>query len=224
VSLNVWKPTEIWKGDDVFIIGGGPSLIGFNWSVLTEEHVIGCNDAYIHGPEICDICIFGDHGFWCKWRDELARFRGIVVTNRTSSAKHGPKWLKFMTRKPGALYTDALGWGGHGGNTGISAINLAFILGAQTVYLLGFDMKRRKERAKWHTRILSQASIRDDAYVRFQGAFEKVATDLPKVFPGRQIINVTDDSALQQFPKVRVSKFWNERLEERRLMKDKAYG
>ena len=48
-------------------------------------------------------------------------------------------------------------------------------------------------------------------YNKFLEAFSWVSIDLKKVFPGREIINITDDSDLDIFPKVGVEKFWEER-------------
>jgi hypothetical protein len=49
---------NMWKGERCFIIGGGPSLKGFDWSLLDGEKVIATNRGYQYcNPDIilgCD--------------------------------------------------------------------------------------------------------------------------------------------------------------------------
>ena len=68
---NFWTPEPFWEGQDVFIYGGGTSLKSFDPSILIDENVIGCNDAYTLGSEICDICVFGDFKWYNKHVDAL---------------------------------------------------------------------------------------------------------------------------------------------------------
>lgn len=211
MSENVWHPKPVWQGMDCFVIGGGISLTAFYWQWLHKERVIGCNDAYILGESVVDICVFGDNGWFCANRDQLAKFKNPVVTNRSATARFGPTWLRYIPRKPDVLYTDALGWGNAGGNTGVSAINLGLMLGATTVYLLGFDCKRTQERCKWHNRVLNSNTNTTETYDRFYSTFCRLAQKLPEVYPGRQIININDSSRLDMFPTVSVGKFFHER-------------
>ena len=84
-----WKPEPIWKDQEAFIIGGGPSLRDFDWSLLRDKNTIGCNNAFRLGPDICKICLFVDCGFIFSGRKkkregfyrELAKFPNWVVTN-----------------------------------------------------------------------------------------------------------------------------------------------
>jgi len=39
-------PDNSWKGEDCYIIGGGPSLARFNWSLLKGKKTIGINRVY----------------------------------------------------------------------------------------------------------------------------------------------------------------------------------
>jgi len=202
-----WIPEKKWEGQEVFIIGGGSSLERFNWQVLKNENTIGCNDAFKHGSEICKICIFGDAKWFKTFEQELSRYKGIVFTNCQSLQKTKVPWLWTMTRKGSGLYKDALGWNG---NTGAAAINLALLLGAKRIFLLGFDMHLSKDsKANWHPNHLNKAN--KDIYAKFLRGFTKLAADLKKKFPDVEIINVTDDSSLNLFPKVGVYKFWKER-------------
>jgi len=205
-----WEIVETWKDQDVFIIGGGNSLRNFDWSLLFDECTIGCNMAFIHGSQVCKICIFGDTKWFRRFKLDLMAFDGIVFTSHKEYAKSKIDWLWTLPRKPKGLSKTELGWNL---NTGSNAINLALILGAKRVYLLGFDMKLL-DRAKpnWHDLLINGIdTFNDPLYKRFNEGFRKVAECLPRVFPGREVFNVTDDSGLDVFPKISCDEFWSKR-------------
>jgi len=202
-----WIPEKIWNNQDVFILGGGNSLERFDWNILKNENTIGCNDAFKHGKEICKICIFGDVKWFRTFERELALYKGSVFTNSSQLQKTNLPWLWTMTRKAYGLHKDALGWNG---STGTCAINLAVLLGAKRIFLLGFDMHLSKDkRANWHPNRLDKPN--KDIYSKFLRGFRKLAVDLKEKFPDTQVVNVTDDSSLDLFPKVGVDEFWKER-------------
>lgn len=203
-----WVPNQEWKDEDVYIIGGGVSLESFDWELIKGKRTIGCNSAYILGHEICNILVFGDVLWWEKiGRKGTQEFGGIVV-GCVMGAKNLTRepWLLTMPRH-GVLGfgTKALGFFG---NTGGLAINLALILGAKRVFLLGFDMHLSENRkANWHD--VRYEPARADVYKRFCNEFRRAAGSLEKVFPGREIWNVTDDSDLNEFPKVSIAEHFN---------------
>jgi hypothetical protein len=214
MMLPWWKPEPIWQGQDVFIIGGGPSLRDFNWELLRKENTIGCNNAFRLGPEICKVCVFVDRKFLFdgpKPRvgayDELAKFSGLVVTNCTQLIGGNEPWIKLMQRQTRGLHYDALGFNASAGAT---AINLALLLGAVKIYLLGFDMHLdEKGKPNWHNYQIDKPS--KDVYARMLVAFGNVSWDLKIKFPNCSVINVTDDSDLSLFPKVGTKEFWANR-------------
>lgn len=204
------NPLPDWQGEDVFIIGGGLSLAGFDFNRLRGFCTIGCNQAFLLGAEICNIAMFGDFLFWDACirgmgmggqrasapAFDIMAYRGWVATNYKVGAP--PPWLRIYHRKErGLAVGDTLGWND---NTGAAAINLALTLGAKRVFLLGFDMRRTPERSHWHDKLLEQS--KDTHYAKFRAGLHEVAQDLPTVFPGREVINVTDGfSALEGFPR-----------------------
>lgn len=198
---------KTWEGKDVFIIGGGTSLKGFNWSLLRGEATIGCNAAYLLGADVCKICIFGDTKFFTAYKAGLADYKGIVVTNSNDLQNSDVPWLWTLPRQGVGLHHNALGWNT---NTGASAINLALLLGAKHIYLLGFDMKLSSDgKNNWHTKGLDKPN--PNICKRMENAFKHVYRDWRKKFSSVGITNVTDSSALDGFPKIGVEKFWKER-------------
>ena len=196
-----WEPTQdLFAEEDVYVIGGGASLHSFPWSLLRGRATVGCNDAYKLGPEFCNICIFGDRKWFDAHRNELQWYvdaGGLVVTNQESLKSNETPWLKWMPKAPNGLHKDALGWGC---NTGVPAVNLALLLGAKRVFLLGFDMQLTQGENNWHPNGLDKPTA--EVYGKFLCGFHYVKDSLPLVFPGCEIINVTDDSKLMVFPKV----------------------
>lgn len=205
-----WKPKANWKDQEVFIIGGGYSLKknNFDWNLLKSERTIGCNTAFKLGSDICDICIFGDKRWYNHYHTDLAKFGGTVISNAPFLARSSPPWVWFIPRERRGLFSEKLGWNG---NTGASAINLALILGASTVYLLGFDMKLIDGKSNWHEEVIRKDAVKPSSYERFNQEFGFVKSGWKKNFPDRKIFNVTNDSALDVFPKLNHDEFWTSR-------------
>ena len=210
-----WKPEPIWKDQEAFVIGGGPSLRDFDWSLLRNENTIGCNNAFRLGPDICKICLFVDRKFIFVGKKrkregfykELAKFPNPVVTNDRHLQICREPWIKWMPRKTRGLHLDALGYNK---NCGASAINLALILGATTIYLLGIDMHLDgKGNPNWHTHLIDEPSR--GVYARMLTSFKYVSKDLYTKFPDCKVFNVNKNSDLNVFPKLDPDKFWVER-------------
>ena len=192
----IWSPKPVWEGLDAYIIGGGTSLRTFDWGLLADTNTIGCNAAFMLGHRTCKVCMFVDAKFCLKYEQNLASFGGLVVTNNEAlkSSKHS--WVLWMARKDRGLHKSAIGYNE---SCGASAINLALILGARRVFLLGMDLSLDdRGRQNWHTHGLDKPS--KEIFPRFVRGFGQVAHDLPRVFPGRQVINVNDNSRLKCFP------------------------
>jgi hypothetical protein len=213
VVMPVWTPTEDWKGQDVFIIGGGSSLRGFDWTRLHSELTIGCNTAFTLGSQVCKVCVFGDPAWFEKFKGDLEGYRGKVFTNAPSFLT-GPlskiPWVWTMPRSPRGLHRESLGWNGH---TGSIAINLALLLGAKRVFLLGFDMKHIQGKSNWHDYIIRPYAIRPVVYRSFVRDFREIMKGWKQNFSDREIWNVTADSDLPatMIPWWSPESFWRDR-------------
>ncbi len=202
-----WIPEQIWDNQSVFIIGGGKSLEHFDWSLLHKELTIGCNDAYKLGTDICKICIFGDSKWFMRHERELALYKGVVFTNVPKLQKSRLDWLWLLGREATGIHKESLGWNF---NTGAAAINLALLLGANTIFLLGFDMQLSKDgKANWHPNLLDKPN--PDVFKKFLNGFENVERDLKEKYPDVEVFNITDNSSLNLFPKIGVEEFWKGR-------------
>jgi hypothetical protein len=193
-----WRLTKYWDQQDVIIIGGGPSLKDLDWSLLSGENTIGCNTAFIHGPSICKVCIFGDYKWWETFKDQLSKYSdegGSVFTNCPKLMTSPVKWLWTISRESHGLHESCIGWNG---NTGAAAINLAILFGAKRIFLLGYDMKHIDGRSNWHNHIIDKKLVRPSVYPLFCHQFGWVKKDWKKKFPNIEIWNVTSDSGLSK--------------------------
>lgn len=197
-----------WAGQDVFILGGGSSLLDFDFELLRGRLVVGCNMAYVHGPEICPVCIFSDHPFFDANRFPLEEYHEKGGEIWTIARELFPRMdiqtlVKKNQRKPRGLWHGANGIG-FGGSTGCAAANLALQFGAKRVLLLGMDCKLHEsgKRKNWHEAYPVKVPPDPQAlFTKFTEGWRAVANDLPVRFPGRHIINLGPDSDLTYFPK-----------------------
>ncbi len=168
---QLYVPPRDWEGQAAFLIGGGSSLVGFDFNCLRGRNVIGINDAYRLGEEIVKVVLFGDSSFFYRNIGNLSTFKGDVVSCSSNLLNARWSWLKRMKRiKEGFYHGDTLGWN-H--NTGAAAINLAASKGATQIYLLGYDGGRIKGRTHWHTE--SHEHVPDSSYARFNAGFQVLA-------------------------------------------------
>lgn len=195
-----WTPELQWKGQDAYIIGGGPSLREFDFNRLRGKNTIGCNSAFLLGSHICSLCFFSDPMWFNSFFNALCQYGGRVVTHCEEIPDHQP-WVWKMERRDEGLFHDALGFGG---NTGCGAINLALVLGARRVFLLGFDCKVQADaQMNWHQHRCEPANTSAELFEKFRVGFQAVADQLFK-FPGAEVINLGPDSALEMFPKMKL--------------------
>lgn len=195
MPADLWcVPLGLWTGEPGWIIGGGPSLKGFDVNRLRGRgRVFVTNNAYLLAPW-ADVLYFNDRKWfeqpnWHCRDPELRDFRGHIVTQ----ASVGDHYLPIKRLKPtsGGLSRDAgrlSGW-----CSGGRAINLAYLFGCDPIILLGFDMRSN---GNWHEghKTKPEPDVFRKVYIP---AIEAMAVELRN--EGRRVINATPDSALQCF-------------------------
>lgn len=204
----------MWAGQTVYIIGGGPSISKMALHPIHKCPVIGVNNAFTLGPWV-DITFFGDQAWWERECLNLLRHPGLIVTCLPSQMFTDMKRVKQVIRNDRVLglHTKTQNRVYWNQNSGAAAINLAILLGAAKVVLLGFDFKTDKKNGhrqghNWHKFHNPTAAPAQDIYVnKFLKGFEAIVRDLKKLNEGGwhrqvEILNATPDSALEVFPKV----------------------
>jgi hypothetical protein len=150
-----WKAPVLFQDQTIYVVGGGPSLTGVDLSGLASRRTITVNNAYQIVPRP-DVVFYCDSRWW-GWHKAEVQARGFPRIITTASASH-------MHRDPGSCRMNrAYTYGVEGGlglsdqpdtlcgpDGGSQAINLAYLLGASRIVLLGFDMGFDAGRAHWH--------------------------------------------------------------------------
>ena len=232
----MWQVPRMWEGGDVFILGGGPSLLKqfdipdevikdvFDGKLpisayspymvqLHDKHVIAINAAYLIGDWI-DMVFFGDSGFFQAHKVRLAKFPGLKVSCHAHADKID--WVKYTPRdgthaRGISFNRQMVSWNG---NSGCAAISIAAHTGAKRIILLGFDMRLDgNSRQHWHS-VYRSNGIRTInprkpslPFDRHMGGMNNILSDA-KV-KGIEIINCSQESAITQFPKMTLEEILN---------------
>ena len=196
-------PDGTWKKQRCFIIGGGESLKGFDFSKLRNELVIGVNRAYEKVD--CTINYAMDHNLY-RWitggelgqeaKKKFEDFKGIPIW-LDSAGYNYPKGIfilnKLSHHKKSYAMKDGLK---SGTNAGFGALSLAVCLGANPIYLLGFDMCGKEGKQAWWHDGYPEDQI-DSVYKSFIYDFRSVESELRE--KGIQVINLNSESSLKCF-------------------------
>lgn len=206
--------TGDWAGMACLIMGGGPSVgsFGYVYEVKSPvaprgvcrhsdgvrqafDRVIGIN---IAGERVlCDLAYVEDKRVavldipWCERRifhavePNLPPLDGWQLVGDT-----GPEWSDSLER--GLV---------HASNAGVSALNLACVLGADPIYLIGFDcVSKDGFTQNYHAEYPEAWRQAGRVYDRFIADFERYAPQA--LAGGRRIVNLNPDSAIGCFEKI----------------------
>lgn len=217
--INRWfyevMPDGAWKDKPCFIVGGGPSLKDFDFSLLRGHRTIGVNRAF---EKFNPTIIFSMDTRFLNWL-YIGKYSvlkdGAEVTRKFKESRAYKVWLctyvvglpdeifiirTFQNYKAGLrAFTFSMKDGiGHGNNSGYGALNLAVCLKANPIYLLGFDMKHESGGVThWHAgHPMRQKEKTVTGFIKF---FERAGHALRG--KGISVVNLNPNSALNVFPK-----------------------
>ena len=193
-----------WAGRRCFIVGGGPSVKNEDLSLLRGELTIGINRAYeIFSPNI----LFGVDGQMWGWAEQgklgaeskqkILDYRGYKVWMAIKHKLFPPDYYLIDADDRGGYRIGTTKMLCFKNNSGYGAINLAAALGANPIYLLGFDMQGNKEGKQkwWHNGYpIDYGEDVYPAYIREITAFAPVLKS-----SGFEVINLNPKSALKCF-------------------------
>lgn len=150
-GITPWKPGRLFDGRVVAVVGGGPSLKGYDFTPLTESGaaIIVVNNSYKLLPN-ADILHFADAAWW-QWngKDVLANWPNLISTATSDTGSVNDKRIKRLWRNRNEFSTEE----GvvHGWDSGTQAVNLAYLLGARKIVLFGIDMQPGTNgETQWH--------------------------------------------------------------------------
>lgn len=202
MEIKPWRlPREHWRGRTVFVLGGGPSLIGFDFARLDGRCMVAINALAYRVLDIAaptDILHGHDCGFFEQHESLITRWPGLITSTSSDAARRYLGRVKKIAtlRSPNFLYDTHVK---HGNSSGHTAISLAVALGATRVILLGFDMRLVNGRSHSHDFYTERAQVYRAEYLPAFRDWNRAA-----VRAGVLIINATPGSALHEFPIMRL--------------------
>lgn len=191
-------PRSYWNGETVFVLGGGASLIGFDFEQLRGHPIIAVNAlGYDVLPiaKVTDFLFGQDAGFFEAHKQLVALWPGLILTTSPHAARRYPgRVQRIITRHAKEFLLGP--YIRQGANSGQTAIALAIALGAVCVVLLGFDMKLINGRSHSHDFYAQPNDLiyRTEFIPKFRGwraDARKIGVDIVQGLPG---------SALTEFP------------------------
>lgn len=207
-----------WKGRRCILIGGGPSLLNFDFSILDGELTIGVNKSFTtYSSQInyaMDMRFYDmlthptrDNQDAQELHKKWIPYEGIKLFLRGSRKFRLDSSVYYVEGLPSAALSFDLSKGIFpGNNSGFGALMLAIALGCKRIGLLGFDLKVEKGRTHWHNGYPHQeANQMQEKLDRFIPFFEDFAPVIKQ--QGIEIINFSKDSKLSCFPKGDVGTF-----------------
>lgn len=176
-------------------IATGPSLTEDDCRRVSEYSCVTVNDAYRLAPW-ADVHYAAGADWWRIHNEAVSQSKGLrlsVKTPHTPPDSH-PEGVECwdVVRKPGL--SRSMGILHHGLNSGYQAINVAYLLGARKIILLGYDMKGGPGAHFFgpHPEPLRGCTN----YSKFIAGFRTIN---PPEY-GVEIINCSRDTALDAFP------------------------
>jgi len=192
----IWRIEQIWKGETVFLFGGGPSLKAVDLERLRDRKTLALNST-AKLALWASALFFTDHPWLEKNHALVTNWSGYAFTLSYPQVRNLPTNVKSVC----ALVQDELFTGGaikRGRTTGHTAISLAAILGAKRIVLLGYDMRFVGGRSHCHDDYASpNEKIYSDDFIPYFKGWNEAARKA-----GVEVLNATPGSALEEFPMV----------------------
>ncbi len=195
-----WTPPPLYAGQDVFVIGGGPSFRGFDTSRFIGRHVIAINSSAYSCRHLGATLFFADHT-WIKPRQRfVASWDGLVVTDTWDSKLLCSRalYIEPVPNAPDFFVGESRIKSSP--SCGHNAISLAICASARRVILLGYDMRPGSHHDDYEEDTPASIYTNDfiPAFAGWDAAAKRVGVD---------IVNATPGSALKEFRKMGVDAF-----------------
>ncbi len=196
VYMPPTKIDRIWPDSTVVCIGCGPSLVQADVDHCRDRaKVIAINDAYKLAPWAD--ALYACDSRWWAWHQGAPEFTGL----RFGMTTH--KWPNVtFVRNLGDRGFASSGDGVYTGrNSGYQSLQLAIIMGAKRVLLLGYDMHFEQGGP---THFFGEHPDRRKPPVKvFLDHFKNCVAPLSKI--SVEVVNCSPQSALTMFPRSTIS-------------------
>ncbi len=180
--------------DIIYIVGGGPSLKGYDWNLLVGKRIIAINRAFQVLPN-AEYVYFSDVRFFDWYKESLLQHKGLKITggkiDHPAVVKYKFTGISGLDTRPGHLKS--------GNNSLYAAMNLAYHLGVNTIVLLGLDMCFSATReTHWHSGYITVNMVRQ--FPKMKPFFVTIAGPLED--RRISVLNANMDSEITCFEKI----------------------
>ena len=202
--MNISKLKDLEKGQDIFIMGGAPSIMNVDLSFLANEIVIGMNGTIILEKHFSSKYYAVSDLRFIQNKEKFDNVRKIFGQKTIVFRRDISKFLSKEDQRK--IYTTrAIGRDGfslnlargffHASTTTMLAIQLASYLGAKRIFLLGVDLNYSGNKARSYD--LNNSEI-PDAFLSYQ---IKNIVNAAKVLEqySIQLINLSENSFLKPY-------------------------
>ena len=190
---------KVWENGRVACLASGPSFLPEQAEACRAAGfgLVACNEQHAFKPDV----LYAPDLAWLNENDAKIADGPILLTANEPFAKAHPRWQHINWRdEPGMSLDRAMVH--TGSNAGFTLVNLAMLMGAQTILLIGYDMRQVNGASHWfgeHPPHIDQGRSKDgNKYIKWHAKFQKAVPDIERA--GVTVINCTPDSALPCFP------------------------
>ena len=190
--------SEPWWSE-AFLIGGGPSLRGFDFGLLRSRTTAAVNDAVLYLPWAT--ALFSLDVQWIQnRRQEITGFAGEKFLAPPENDEPGLPGVVYLRRAryPGLSNNPTQLC--LGGNSGYAALNLAYLKRARVIALLGYDFCIDGGSHHWHEGYRWAPSSGQHHLQEWAREFEVAAKLLQA--DGVRVINVGLGSRIEAFERM----------------------
>ena len=205
-----------FKGHTIACLATGPSFSPRQADIARAKGftLFGCNNVWRDVPDLA-VLYACNEGWWAHyWSDELAKYSAEKwTTNQVAAKKFGLNLIAEIDRA-GLSSDEAYVHHGHG--SGYTLVNLAYLMGAERIILLGYDCKFAPDYDGQAMKVGSSPrhyfgeypsalhhwpyfSIKNGIHVEMLRLWESVAKQ-----NAVEIVNCSAGSAIECFPKARI--------------------
>lgn len=183
-------PKTTWPGEDVWLIGGGPSSVGFNYAALNGRRAIYVNDAVRQAPQEPSSIVFSVDPQWMLRNHALLTdFPGakyLAVPLETFPGCGGIPGAVYLRWAHGGGLSDDHRYIKAGGHSGYGALGLAYLKRPRRIFLVGYDLNTGSSNAY------------DSQYPFWAVNYRGAVPQLKK--RGIEVFNCNPGSAIDAFP------------------------
>ncbi len=162
------KVNKAHEKEAIYIVGGGASLTGFDFTSLTGKVTIACNKALLFFRPT--YFVYMDDQFYDWYEEQVRSFTGMKFTHSWNKKRDGVTYAKNLG--PLGLSDDFDKGLFHGGNCAYLALNLAYVMGGDPIYLLGIDMCYSNGATHFHDGYPKDDDIGEKRFEHMMNAFE----------------------------------------------------